>query len=141
MSDGMKTVATKQSVTKFIEAIDDPQRRRDCREVMKIMRRVTGRKPVMWGDSIVGFDRYKYERSNGKEFEMLRTGFSPRKTALTLYIMPGYSDHSALLKKLGPHKKGKSCLYLKRLADVDLDVLEALIKAGYEDMNKLYPPS
>ena len=106
---------------------------------MKILRRVTGKRPVMWGDSIVGYDRYKYTRANGQEFEFFRAGFASRKTALTIYIMPGYSDFSALLKKLGPHKKGKSCLYLKRLADIDMDVLEELIQAGYDDMNARYP--
>lgn len=140
MTEAMKTVPTKQSVTQFVNAIEDPQRRADCREVLKMMRRVTGKKPVMWGDSIVGFDRYKYKRANGREFEFLRIGFSPRKTALTLYIMPGYSDYGALLKKLGPHKKGKSCLYLKRLSDVDVDVLEQLMATGYAEMNDRYPP-
>lgn len=135
----MKTVATKKSVSEFIRSIDDPERRKECREIMKLMRRVTGKLPKMWGDSMVGYDVYKYKRANGKEFEMFRTGFSPRKTALTLYVMPGYSDHGALLRKLGPHKKGKSCLYLKRLSDVDTDVLETLIQAGYDEMNERYP--
>ena len=135
----MKTVATKQPVSEFINSIADSQRRRDAKEVLRLMRRITGRKPVMWGDSIVGFDKYRYERANGKEFEFMRTGFSPRKTALTFYIMPGYSDYSALLKKLGPHKKGRSCLYVKRLADIDMDVLEELIQAGYDEMNRRYP--
>jgi hypothetical protein len=103
------------------------------------MRKITGQKPVLWGDSIVGFDCYRYGRSNGKQFEFFRTGFSPRKQALTIYIMPGYSDFSAILARLGPHKTGKSCLYLKRLADVDLAVLEELVRAGYTDMNERYP--
>jgi hypothetical protein len=137
----MKTVATGKSVTEFINSIDDPQRRRECKEIMKLMRRVTGKQPVMWGDSIVGYDRYRYKRANGREFEMLRTGFSPRKAALTLYVLPGYSDYGAVLKRLGPHKQGKSCLYLKRLADVDMEVLEELIRAGYDEMNQRYPKS
>jgi len=137
----MKTVATRKRVADFIASIEDPQRRSECKAVMKMMRRVTGKNAVMWGDSIVGYDRYKYTRANGREFEFFRTGFSPRKTALTLYIMPGYTDFSALLKKLGPHKKGKSCLYLKRLSDIDMDVLEELIQAGIDDMNRRYPPA
>lgn len=137
----MKTVATKQPVSEFIASIEDLQRRRECKKIMKLMRRVTGQRAVMWGDSIVGFDTYKYKRANGQEFEFFRTGFSPRKTTLTLYIMPGYSDFSALLKKLGPHKKGKSCLYLKRLSDVDMDVLEELVQAGYDEMNERYAKS
>lgn len=135
----MKTTVNRKSVTSFINAIEDKQRRADCKEIMRLMRRVTGKQPKMWGDSMVGYDRYKYKRANGKEFELFRTGFSPRKTALTLYVMPGYSDYSALLKRLGPHKKGKACLYLKRLSDIDMDVLETLVQAGYDEMNERYP--
>ena len=136
----MKTVATKASVSKFIDAIDDPGRRRDCKTLVKLMRRVTGKKPVLWGDSMVGFDVFSYGRRNGQEFEYFRTGFSPRKQALTIYILPGYTDFSTILARLGPHKTGKSCLYLKRLADVDLAVLEEIVRAGYADMNRRYPP-
>jgi len=136
----VKTVATSRSVTSFINAIEDPQRRRECRDVVKLMRRVTGCPPVLWGDSIIGFDLYRYKRANGKEFESFRAGFSPRKSALTLYIMPGYSDYGSLLNKLGPHKHGKCCLYLRHLNDVDADVLEALVRAGFEEMNTRYPP-
>lgn len=135
----MKTVATKASVSQFIVGLESPDRRRECRDLARLMRRVTGKRPVMWGDSIVGFDVYRYQRANGKTFEMFRTGFSPRTQALTLYIMPGYSDHSHLLGRLGPHRIGKSCLYLKRLSDVDLDVLEELVSAGFQDMNQRYP--
>lgn len=135
----MKTVATRKSVDKFLRSVEDPQRREDCVAVLEIMQRVTGENPVMWGDSIVGFDRYSYKRANGKEFEFFRTGFSPRKSALTVYIMPGYTDYSHILKDLGPHKLGRSCLYIKRLADIDLDVLERLIEAGLEDMSRKYP--
>ena len=135
----MKTVATRKSVGKFLRSVGDEQRREDCAVVLEIMQRVTGEKPVIWGDSIVGFDSYKYKRANGKEFECFRTGFSPRKTALTIYIMPGYTDYSAILKDLGPHKLGRSCLYIQRLSDVDLGVLERLIEAGLEDMNRRYP--
>jgi len=104
----MKTVANKASVSQFIAAQEDPNRRRECKELVRIMRRLTGKKPVMWGDSIVGFDVYRYQRANGQEFEFFRTGFSPRKQALTVYIMPGYSDHAKILARLGPHKIGKS---------------------------------
>jgi hypothetical protein len=135
----MKTVATRASVSRFIDALGDPERRRECRELLKLMRKVTGAKPVLWGDSIVGFDVYRYGRANGKQFEYFRTGFSPRKQSLTIYILPGYADFSTTLARLGPHKTGKSCLYLKRLADVDLAVLEELVRAGYADMNERFP--
>jgi hypothetical protein len=135
----MKTVATTASVSEFIDAIEDPERRRDCRTLVKLMRRVTGKKPVLWGDSMVGFDVFRYGRGKGQQFEYFRTGFSPRKQALTIYILPGYTDFSTILARLGPHKTGKSCLYLKRLADVDLGVLEELVRAGYADMNERFP--
>jgi hypothetical protein len=135
----MKTVATKASVSEFIEALDDPERRSECKTLVKLMRKVTGHEPVLWGDSIVGFDVFRYGRSSGKQFEYFRTGFSPRKQALTVYILPGYTDFSKTLARLGPHKTGKSCLYLKRLADVDLDVLEELVRAGYQDMSERFP--
>ncbi len=135
----MKTVATDLNVSRFIDAIDDPERRRDCKTLVKLMRKVTGKKPVIWGDSLVGFDVFRYGRRNGQEFEYFRTGFSPRKQALTVYILPGYTDFSKILARLGPHKKGKSCLYLKRLADIDLEVLEELVRAGCADMRKRFP--
>lgn len=136
----MKTVATDASVSEFIDAIDDPERRRDCKTLVKLMRRITGEKPVLWGDSMVGFGVFSYGRRNGREFEYFRTGFSPRKQALTIYILPGYTDFSRILARLGPHKTGKSCLYLKRLADVDLAVLDDLVRAGYKDINERFPP-
>jgi hypothetical protein len=135
----MKTVASKASVSQFIATLENPDRRRECRELVRLMRRVTGKRPVMWGDSIVGFDVYGYQRANGQAFEFFRTGFSPRKQALTLYIMPGYADHAEILTRLGPHRIGKSCLYLKRLSDVDPAVLEELVSVGYADMNDRYP--
>jgi len=135
----MKTVATKASVSRFLDAIDDPERRRDCKTLVKLMRKITGEKPVLWGDSMVGFGVFRYGRRSGEEFEYFRTGFSPRKQALTIYILPGYTDFSNILARLGPHKIGKSCLYLKRLADVDLAVLEELLRAGHADMNTRYP--
>lgn len=136
----MKTVATGASVSEFIDAIDDAERRRDCKALVKLMRKVTGKKPVLWGESMVGFDVFTYGRRNGQRFEYFRAGFSPRKQALTVYILPGYTDFSKILARLGPHKTGKSCLYLKRLADVDLAVLEELVRAGYDDINRRFPP-
>ena len=137
----MKTQPTKQSVAAFLNAIDDGGRRRDCKTVDKIMREVTKCKPVLWGN-IIGYDTYTYTRKGSpKEYEFFRTGFSPRKNTLTIYIMPGYTDHQDLLDKLGPHKhSGRSCLYLKSLDDIDLKILKKLIVAGYKDMNKQYPP-
>lgn len=137
----MKNTKNKLSVAEFIKSIEDPVRRKECKTVLGIMKRVTGCRPAMWGSTMVGFDSYTYFRKGSKTpYEYFRTGFSPRKNALTIYIMPGYSDYSALLEKLGPHKTSSgSCLYLKTLDGVDLKTLEKLITAGYKDMNKQYP--
>ena len=92
----------------------------------------------MWGSSIIGFGEYTYFRSNGDEGQFMATGFSPRKSGPTLYIMPGYTDYSSILKKLGPHKLGKSCLYLKNLDGVDTEVIKKLIQTGLKDLKKKY---
>lgn len=100
-----------------------------------MFKEVTGEKPVMWGNSIVGFGSYKYVNAARQENEWMATGFSPRKQALTFYIMPGYDSDQDLLKKLGDHKIGKSCLYIKKLDDIDEKVLRKLIKKGFKQMN------
>src|SRR5687768_13174593 len=105
-----KTRATEQSVDAFLEAVPDERRRRDCRTVLEMMRDVTKVEPKMWGPSIVGFGRYKYRYETGREGEWPVVGFSPRKTELTLYIMPGFGRYAELLGKLGKYKTGKSCL-------------------------------
>lgn len=135
----MKTVANQASVSAFIQGLDSTERRRECRDLGRVMRRVTGNRPVMWGDSIIGYGRYSYQRANGRRYSLFRTGYSPRRQALTLYIMPGFADYADLLAQLGPHRLGRSCLYLKRLADVDPAVLEELIMRSFEDMNRRHP--
>ncbi|MEX0930900.1 MAG: DUF1801 domain-containing protein [Candidatus Paceibacterota bacterium] len=132
----LKTKQTKDSVAGFIQAIEDSEKRTDPKKLVALFKKVTGKSAVMWGSSIIGFDSYSYTRSNGDIGEYLATGFSPRKNALTIYIMPGYNDYNKLLKKLGPHKLGKSCLYIKRLADIDIKILETLIKTGLKDLKK-----
>lgn len=129
-----KTQPTADDVTAFLNSIEDEQKRADAFAVMELMQRVTGEPPVMWGSSIVGFGSYHYKYESGREGDFLITGFSPRKAALTLYIMPGFEKYAPLMKALGPHKMGKSCLYLKRLSDVDLEVLEELIDESYRAM-------
>ena len=130
----LKTKATTASVTDFLDAVDDEERRKDCYAVVKIMQRATGAKPKMWGPSIVGFGDYRYSNSRGRGVDWFLTGFSPRKGDLTLYIMPGSSRHAELLNALGKHKTGKACVYIKRLADVDLDVLRRLVEASVEHL-------
>lgn len=129
-----KTRPTKASVAGFLAAVADEQRRKDCLAVEKMMRKATGAKPVMWGTSIVGFGAYTYTDARGQSNDWPVVGFSPRKNDLTLYLMPGFAGREALLAKLGKHRTGVSCLYLKRLADVDATVLEKLIAQSVADM-------
>lgn len=132
----LKTKVTDESVAAFLAKVEDPARRADCEAVLAMMQHATGCAPKMWGASIVGFGKYAYKYASGRTGEWPVTGFSPRKNDLTLYIMPGFTRYDALMKRLGKHKTGKSCLYLKRLADVDTTVLEELITASVEAMAK-----
>lgn len=129
-----KTKRTDASVAAFLEAVEDPRRREDARAVLALMKRITGEEPRMWGPSIVGFGSYTYTYASGQTGDWPIAGFSPRKQALTLYLMPGFEKDAALLKRLGKHKTGKSCLYLNRLADVDAGVLEELVRRSVERM-------
>ena len=103
------------------------------------MQEVTGEPPVIWGDSIVGFGTYHYRYKSGREGDWPRTGFSPRKQYLAIYIMPGFSNYEALLARLGKHRTSVSCLYINKLADVDMNVLRQIITAAYKEMAKRYP--
>jgi len=134
----LKTTPTKVSPSAFLSALPDEAQRRDAKALHKLLRRVTGKRATMWGTSIVGYGKYDYTYESGREGTSLRIGFSPRKGKLVVYIMPGYTDHSAILARLGKHKIGKSCLYIRRLSDVDLDVLEELAQAGWQDMAERY---
>lgn len=124
-----KTKPTKASVAAFLSAVEHEGRRNDAKAVDKLMRDVTGEKPVMWGTSIVGYG--SYETKSG---DWPRLGFSPRKTSLVLYIMPGFKEATPILKKLGKHKIGGSCLYINKLADVDEAALRELVKASWKNM-------
>jgi len=135
----MKTKATAADVQAFIKGIEDEGQRRDAEEILRMMERVSGEKPAMWGDSIVGFGRYHYRYESGREGDWFLTGFSPRKRDLTLYIMAGFDRWDELMERLGKHKTGKSCLYIRRLEDVDPKVLEELIEASVGQMKRTYP--
>ena len=130
----LKTKATNESVTDFLNKVTDKGRRDDCFAVLEIMKDVTGEEPRMWGPSIVGFGRYHYKYQSGREGEWMITGFSPRKGDLTLYIMPGLDAFPDLMKRLGKFKTGKSCLYIKKLEDVDPGVLRQLVKQSVKKM-------
>ena len=133
-----KTQPTKASVTSFIAAIEDEQRRAEVRKVAAMMRKATGKKAQMWGPSIVGYGTYHYKYASGREGDFMITGFSPRKQALTVYILPGFENFETLMSKLGKYRTGKSCLYIKRLSDVDDKVLERLISESVKYMRKHY---
>lgn len=135
----MKTKPTKASVADFIDAVADPKKREDARAVAALMAEITGAPAQMWGASIVGFGRYRYRYASGRKGEFFETGFSPRKQALTLYIMPGFSKYGELLEKLGRHRSGKSCLYIKRLADIDLEVLRELVTRSVQAIREKHP--
>jgi hypothetical protein len=130
----LKTKPTRVSVASFIKAIPEPGRRQDCMTLLRIMKAATRAEPVMWGPSIVGFGKYHYKYASGHEGDMCLTGFSPRAQALTIYIVPGFDRYKALMDRLGKHKTGKSCLYIKRLSDVDLSVLKELVTASVKHM-------
>ena len=134
----LKTKKTGTSVEDFLASIENDRRREDARAVTALMRNVTGLKPKMWGPSIIGFGQYHYKYDSGHEGDMCMIGLSPRKQRLVLYIMPGFKGQEAMLKRLGKHKTGKSCLYLKKLADVDEDVLEAMIREAFDFMRQRY---
>ncbi|MDA0684602.1 MAG: DUF1801 domain-containing protein [Bacteroidetes bacterium] len=133
-----KTVPHDASVVDFLNAVENPERKADAMKALDIMMEVTGEKPKMWGPSIVGFGSYHYVYASGREGDWPLTGFSPRKQALTLYIMAGFGHYDELMSRLGKHKTGKSCLYVKRLSDIDESVLRELIAASVDHMKSTY---
>ncbi|MEM1235145.1 MAG: DUF1801 domain-containing protein [Pseudomonadota bacterium] len=134
-----KTKPTAIDPMDFIAAVEHPTRRADALALDRMFRRITGWEPRMWGPTIVGYGSYHYRYESGREGDCNATGFSPRKAAQSLYIMPGYQDYGDILSRLGKHKHGKACLYVTKLADIDMDVLEELVRAGLDDLMKMYP--
>jgi len=134
-----KTQPTRQKVSEFIAGIEDKQKRADCRELMKLMSGITGNRAKMWGSSIVGYGKYHYKYASGREGDFFLTGFSPRKQALTIYIISGFELNPELMEKLGKFKTGKSCLYVKNLDDIDRAVLTSMVEESVAYMRKTYP--
>ncbi|WP_037293103.1 DUF1801 domain-containing protein [Roseobacter sp. CCS2] len=134
-----KTQATVQSVDDFIAAVAHPTRQSDARQLDKLFRKTTEWEPQMWGPTMIGYGQYHYTYNSGRSGDFLATGFSPRKSNLSIYIMPGYADFGTILSRLGKHKIGKSCLYINKLADIDMAVLDELIRAGLDDLGKRWP--
>lgn len=136
---GNKTVPTGASVETFLGTIEPEKRRREAQELLALMNNATGLEPQMWGTSIIGYGRYHYRYDSGREGEMCLTGFSPRKSALTVYVMPGFKPYADELTCLGKHKHSVSCLYLSSLEKVDRDALSAIVKDSVERMKAKYP--
>ena len=140
MSD-MKTRPSEQSVERFLEQIADERQREDSRAIGAMMAEVTGAEPRMWGESIVGFGSYHYRYASGREGDWMLTGFSPRKQSLTVYLSSGLEQQGELLGRLGKHKIGKACLYIKRLSDVDQAVLRELVRRSVDELARLNAPA
>ncbi|TKB43852.1 DUF1801 domain-containing protein [Thalassotalea mangrovi] len=134
-----KTQLTDLNPDTFIAAIEHPVKRQDSEQLLQLFSSITKQKPQLWGTSIIGFGQYHYRYESGREGDFLRTGFAPRKQNIAIYIMPGFAPYQPLLNKLGKHKIGKSCLYINKLADIDMTILTRLIETAYLDMNEKYP--
>ena len=133
----LKTKVNDASVDKFLNNVKDKSVRDDCYKILEIMKKAPRAEPKMWGTSIIGFGSYHYKYASGREGDWMLTGFSPRKQNLTLYIMPGFDEYDDLLEKLGKHTTGKSCLYIKRLEDVDMKVLKDLVAKSVKKMKQV----
>ena len=134
-----KTQPTDADVAGFLAGVTPASKAADALVLDQLFRKVTGFQPRMWGPTMIGYGQYHYTYASGREGDFLATGFSPRKAAHSIYIMPGYTDFGDILARIGKHKTGKSCLYVNKLADIDLEVLTELITAGLEDLGRRWP--
>ena len=137
----LKTKKNAGNVNEFVANIADANQQKDAKTLIALMRKATGEKPVMWGATMIGFGSYHYTYASGREGDWFVVGFSPRKRTTTLYIMDGFDEYQSLLSKLGKHSTGKSCLYIKKLDDIDIKVLERLIKKSAAAMSRSSPSS
>ena len=133
-----KTKPTNLSPSEFVASVEHPQRRADGKTLLAWFENVTGLKPKMWGPSIIGYGRYHYKYDSGREGDFMIIGFSPRKGNMSIYILPGYRDMSDKLARLGKHRTGKSCLYVNKLSDIDMDVLKEMVEDGVAYMRDTY---
>ncbi|KGI76718.1 DUF1801 domain-containing protein [Oleiagrimonas soli] len=131
-----KNLPTPASVDDYIDSIPDARRREECRTLLEIFGRLTGHAPMMWGPGMIGFGAFHYRYPSGREGDFFATGFAPRKDALSIYLMAGFDGQEALLERLGPHRTGKSCLYIRRLDRVDRPALEALIAGAFAEIGR-----
>ena len=139
MATGLKTVENDGDVRAFLDSVANERRRADAWKVVRMMESASGERPRMWGESIVGFGRYRYRRSDNSQHGWMLTGVSPRKSSLVVYIMPGFSAYGDLLGRLGRHRHSVSCLYITRLANIDFGVLTELVTRSVADMRRKYP--
>jgi hypothetical protein len=135
----LKTKPTTKSVEDFLKKVEHPTKREDSFKILELMKEITNEEPVMWGDSIVGFGSYRYKYASGREGDWPIVGFSPRKQNLALYIMSGFDKYEEILNNLGKFKTGKSCLYINKLKDVDMQTLKELVSESVKHMKKQYP--
>jgi hypothetical protein len=133
-----KTVPTSFSAEAYVSRIEDEQQRKDCELIMHMMREISKEEPVLWGTSIVGFGQYHYRYASGREGDFMKIGFSPRKQNISLYLTAGFDKYDKLLKELGKYSTGKSCLYIKKLEDVDFGVLKEITQQTYDHMTEQY---
>jgi hypothetical protein len=134
----LKTKPTEESVAHFLDGIEDDKKRKDAFTLLEIFKEVTGEAPVMWGNNIIGFGTYHYKYASGREGDWMITGFSPRKQNLSLYLMCDLTEMQGHLEKIGRHKKGKSCLYINTLDDMDITVLKSTIKESVKFVKEKY---
>jgi len=134
----LKTQPYDRNIPEFLSKVENPQKREDCFTLLELMKEETGEEPQYWHSNMVGFGQYHYKYDSGNEGDWFLTGFSPRKQNLTIYIMSGFERYEELMEKLGKYKTGKSCLYVKRLSDIDLDVLRALVQQSVSYMRDKY---
>ena len=130
-----KTKATDASVDDFLTSVENERRRDDARVVCRMMEEITGEKPMMWGPTMVGFGTYDYKYASGREGDWFVAGFAPRKANLVVYIMSGFKAHDTLMRRLGKHKTGSSCLYINKLDDIDMEVLRELVRRSVEHVS------
>ncbi len=134
-----KTKPTAITLDDYIASVESPERQEDARVLNALFRRVTGWNPVIWGPTMVGYGSYTYRYDSGHGGTAMATGFSPRKAELSLYVLMGYENYGAIMARLGKHRTGKACLYVRHLKDIDMGVLEELIRIGLADLAKLWP--
>lgn len=134
-----KTTETQNSVIDFINTVEDVTKRNDSFELVKLMQEQTGFEPKMWGPGIIGFGSYHYKYTSGHEGDAPLVGFSPRKDAISLYLYSSFESKEELLSKFGKHKAGKGCIYIKKITDIDIEILKKMISYSVENLNKLYP--